>query len=145
MTGPADAPQSDEVRSPVPFLAALGIFVIVVIAIIVFALTGGDGLSEEQRVGRAAVAQNDALQRKNYADFRTYTCAAQQGTEAGVLAQQRASEAKRGARYVDDVTSVVITGDKATAVVKYHFDKDPEAKSEADSTFVKEAGAWTVC
>jgi hypothetical protein len=128
-----------------PFLAALVIFVLVLIVIGIFTVTRGDGLTEEERVGRAAVGQNDALQRKNYADFRTYTCAAKQGQEADVLTRQQASEAKDGARYVDDVTAVRITGDAATAVVKYHFDKVVDTTSGSELAFVKEDGAWKVC
>ena len=57
-----------------PFLGALAIIVIVVIAIWLFSLFEGDRTPEDQRVGRAAVGQNDALQRQNFADFGAYTC-----------------------------------------------------------------------
>ena len=86
----------------------------------------GDRTPEDQRVGRAAVGQNDALQRENFADFGTYTCEKVRGSEADVLARQRDSAAKRGARFVDDVTDVKIDGDRATATVTYHFDKAPD-------------------
>jgi hypothetical protein len=128
-----------------PFLAALAIIVVVVIAIGLFNMFRGDGLSEEQRVGRSAVGQNDALQRGNYADFRNYTCEAQQGSETEVLARQRDSADKRGERFVDDVTNVVIDGDRATATVTYHFDKAPDTKTGVATTFVREDGAWKVC
>jgi hypothetical protein len=128
-----------------PFLAALAIIVVVVIAIGLFNMFRGDGLSEEQRVGRSVVGQNDALQRGNYADFRNYTCEAQQGSETEVLARQRDSADKRGERFVDDVTNVVIDGDRATATVTYHFDKAPDTKTGVATTFVREDGAWKVC
>jgi Domain of unknown function (DUF4878) len=128
-----------------PFLAALAIIVVVVIAIGLFNMFRGDGLSEEQRVGRSAVGQNDALQRGNYADFRNYTCEAQQGSETEVLARQRDSADKRGERFVEDVTNVVIDGDRATATVTYHFDKAPDTKTGVATTFVREDGAWKVC
>ena len=75
-------PDPDDGERPTiaPFFGALAIIVVVLIGIGLFNIFGGDGLSEDQRVGRAAVGQNDALQRENYADFRTYTCRAQQGT-----------------------------------------------------------------
>ena len=57
-----------------PFLAALAIIVIVVIAIWLINVFEGDRTPEDQRVGTAAVGQNDALQRGNFADFGTYTC-----------------------------------------------------------------------
>ncbi len=113
--------------SPMPFLAALVIIVLVLIVIGIFALTRGDGMQEEDRVARAAVGQNDALQRQNYQDLRTYTCAAVVGSEAYMVARQRDASAKQGARYVDGVTNVVITGDRATARVTYHFDKVPDS------------------
>ena len=96
-----------------PFLAALAIIVLVVIAIGLFNFSGADELSEDQQVARTAVGQNDALQRQNYADFRKYTCEAQQGNEADIIARQRDSVAKHGERFVDDVTNVVIDGDRA--------------------------------
>ena len=52
-----------------PFLAALAIIVIVVIAIWLFNLFESDRTPDDQLVGRAAVGQNDALQRSNFADF----------------------------------------------------------------------------
>jgi hypothetical protein len=128
-----------------PFLAALAIIVVVVIAIGLFNFFGSDDLSEEQRVGRAAVGQNDALQRQNYADFRNYTCRGLQGTQAEILGRQVDSVAKRGERFVDDVTNVVIDGDRATATVTYHFDKAPDTKTGVATTFVREDGAWKVC
>ncbi len=128
-----------------PFLGALAIFVIVVIAILLFNVFGSDPTQEDQRVGRAAVGQNDALQRGAFTDFTTYTCADMRGAEADMLARQRDSVAKRGARFVDDVTDVKIDGDRATATVTYHFDKKPDEKSPVPMTFVREDGAWKVC
>jgi len=128
-----------------PFLGALAIFVLVVIVIGLFNVFGGSDVPEDQRVGRAAVGQNDALQRQNYADFRSYTCRGQQGIEADVLARQRDSVAKRGERFVDDVTGVAVDGDRATAKVTYHFDKAPDTKTGVETTFVREDGAWKVC
>ncbi len=128
-----------------PFLGALAIIVIVVIGVWLVNLSRGDGLSEDERVGRAAVGQNDALQRENFTDFRAYTCRAQQGSEADILARQRDSVAKRGARYVNDVTDVVINGDRATATVTYHFAKAPDTKTGVAMTFAREDGAWKVC
>jgi hypothetical protein len=128
-----------------PFLGALAIIVLVVIGIVVANLSGGDGLSEEQRVGRAAVGQNDAMQRQNWSAFGDYTCREQRGTEADFLARQRDSVARKGARFVDDVTGVRIDGDRATGTVVYHFDKAPDTKVDAETTFVREDGAWRVC
>jgi hypothetical protein len=131
--------------SPLPFLGALAIIVVVLIGIGAFALTRGDGMKEEDRAARAAVAQNDALQRQNFADYHTYTCAANVGTEADMIAHQRDSVAKQGERYVDGVTGVSINGDHATAVVTYHFAKAPDAKIDTPTTFAREGGSWKVC
>jgi hypothetical protein len=128
-----------------PFLAALAIIVIVVIAIGLLNFFGDDELPADQQVARAAVGQNDALQRQSYDDFRGYTCRDEQGAEAEVLAGQRDSAAKQGERFVDDVTDVKIDGDRATAKVTYHFDKAPDTKTGVDMTFVREDGAWKVC
>jgi hypothetical protein len=128
-----------------PFLGALAIIVIVVIAIWLFNLFGSDRTPEDQKVGRAAVGQNDALQRVNVADFAAYTCKKLQVSDTDMTARQRDSNAKRGARFVDDVTDVKIDGDRATATVTYHFDKAPDQKTPVPMTFVHEAGAWKVC
>jgi hypothetical protein len=138
-------PEDAERPTIAPFLGALAIIVLVVITIGLFNIFGGDDVPPDQQVGRAAVGQNDALQRQSYADFRTYTCRAQQGVESDVLARQRDSVAKRGERFVDDVTDVAIDGDRATAKVTYHFDKAPDTKTGVATTFVREDGAWKVC
>lgn len=137
--------QDNSGASPMPILIALGVAVLVLIAFGISWLVRGDGLTEDQRVGRAAVGQNDALQRENYGDFRKYTCAAQQGAEAEVLARQQQSKAVHGARFVDDVTGVKIDGDRATGTVVYHFDKDKDRKIDSPMTFVREGGDWKVC
>ena len=128
-----------------PFMAALVIIVLVVAAIGLLNLFGGEERPADQQVATAAVGQNDALQRQNYGDFRGYTCGALQGTEAEMLAAQRESAQKRGERFVDDVTDVRIDGDRATAKVTYHFDNAPDAKEDVEMTFVREGGAWKVC
>ena len=141
-------PESDDsVGGPTitPFLAALAVIVVAVIAIGLVNSFGSDELSEDQQVARSAVGQNDALQRQNYADFRNYTCGAQQGNEADILARQRDSVAKHGERFVDGVTDVVIDGDRATAQVTYHFDDAPDTKTGVATTFAREDGAWKVC
>ncbi len=100
-----------------PFLGALAIIVVVVIAIVLLNLFGDNELPPISRSRRAAVGQNDALQRASYPDFVAYTCRSQQGKEAEVLARQRDSLDKRGHRTVEDVVDVRIDGDKATAIV----------------------------
>jgi hypothetical protein len=129
-----------------PFLGALIIVVVVVIGIVlVNVFDRDDELTPEQQVARAAVGQNDALQRENYADFRSYTCAAQHGDEGRFLAAQRDSKDKQGARFVDEVTGISIGGDRATATVTYHFDKAPDTKIGVATTFAREDGSWKVC
>jgi len=128
-----------------PFLGALTIIVIVVIAIWLLNVFGGDRTPEDQKVGRAAVGQNDALQRESFKDYTTYTCGKLQGTESDMAARHSDSKNKRGARYVDDVTDIKIDGDHATATVTYHFDKAPGEKTPVPMTFAREDGAWKVC
>ncbi|MGE2722804.1 lumazine-binding protein [Mycolicibacterium celeriflavum] len=128
-----------------PFLIALTIVVLVVIGIWLLNLGGDEQEPPEQQVARAAVGQNDALQRQNYSDFRGYTCPAHAGSEAEVLAAQRDSVAKQGERFVDDVTDVAIDGDRATAKVTYHFDNAPDDKKAVEMTFIRDGAAWKVC
>ena len=108
-------------------------------------LTGGDGLTDSQRVARSAVAQNDALQRENYPDFRKYTCAAQGGDKGEVLARQRQSVSAKGARYLDEVTGIAVNGDQATATVVYHFERSANDKIKVPMTFSRQDGEWLVC
>jgi hypothetical protein len=141
-----DTPEPDpDAPTIAPFLGALAIFALVVIVIVLVNVFGTRSAPDNAQVGRAAAGQNDALQRQNYADFRIYTCRAQQGEEADIVARQRDSVAKHGQRFVDGVTGVVIDGDHASAKVTYHFDKAPDAKTGVDMTFVREDGAWKVC
>jgi uncharacterized protein HemX len=138
-------PTPQDRRTATPFLAALAIIGIVVIAIGLVNYFGNDELTPEQQVVRAAVAQNDALQKENYADFRSNTCRSEQRAEAEVIAGQRDSKEKQGRRLIDDVTDVVVDGDHATAKVTYQFDKTPDTKIDVETMFVLEDGAWKVC
>jgi Domain of unknown function (DUF4878) len=135
----------EERGSPAPFVAAAAVFTLVVAGVAVLTRTRGDGLTEEQRVGRAVVGQNDALQRENHADYRQYTCSQERSTEAEFLAAQRNSVVERGARFVDEVTDIKIDGDSATATVTYHFDKDSGSKRSSPLVFAREDGQWKVC
>ncbi|MHA0285265.1 Rv0361 family membrane protein [Mycobacterium sp. C3-094] len=138
-------PEESTGNSAAPFLGALAIIVAIVIAIWLFNVFSSDELTDEQLIGRAAAGQNDALQRDDYADFRSYTCAAQLGTEAEILDRQRDSKAAQGERFLDGVTDVEIDGNRATASVTYHFANAPDAKQTSDIPFAKEDGAWKVC
>jgi hypothetical protein len=66
-----------------PFLLALVVVVIAITAILVINMGGGD--EDAEQIGRAVVAQNDALQRQDYQAFKDNTCAAEHGTEDEVL------------------------------------------------------------
>lgn len=128
-----------------PILGALAIVVVAVLAVFAVRVFRGGEPPDDAAVARAVVGQNDALQRESYADFQTFTCAAQQGVEAQVLADQRQSAAAKGARYVDDIRDVAVTGDRATATVVYHFEKSADDKVSTPMTAVRESGAWKVC
>lgn len=128
-----------------PFLAALAVIVVVVIAIGLFNLVQGDSQDQNQEVAESAAGQNDAMQRQSYSDYRRFTCAAEQGREADFLARQRDSVKQHGERYMDGVNDVRIDGDRATGHVTYHFDKAPDDKKRIATTFVREDGAWKVC
>lgn len=134
-----------DARSALPFLAALAIIVLVVAGIGLMTLARRGEDSQREAVVRAALGQNDALQRVDYAAFRANTCAQQAGKETEVLDRQRSSAAQRGARYVDNVTGVTIDGAKATANVVYYFGNTKDTKIDSTTTFVREDGAWRVC
>ncbi|BAX99718.1 hypothetical protein MSTE_04424 [Mycobacteroides stephanolepidis] len=143
---PEEQVESEDRGSICPFIAGAVIFGIVVIGIAVSTFfRSGDGLTEEGRVGQSVIAQNDALQRRAYADYVAGSCRAIVSPEQNVIAAQDKSEAARGNRYVDDVKDVKITGDTATATVTYHYMKTEDTKLTADVSFVKEDGSWRVC
>jgi hypothetical protein len=128
-----------------PIVIAAAIVVVALGSIWALRFFRGDEVPDEGQVGLAVVAQNDALQRENYADFRSVTCVAHQGTEAQVLADQRQSKTAKGNRFVDDLKDFAAAGDRATATVVYHFEKSSDEKVSTPMTFVRENGAWTVC
>lgn len=131
--------------TPLPFIAALAIIVLVLLGIggITLANRGKD--SQKEAVVRAAIGQNDALQRLDYPAFRANTCLRLAGTENDVLARQRKSVADKGTRFVNNVTEVTVDGDTATANVSYYFASDKDAKIDAKTEFVREDGSWRVC
>jgi hypothetical protein len=138
--------EPDEERSsilPIVLAAAIVIFAMSAMWALTFFRT--DKVPDDGLVVRAAIAQNDALQRESYTDFRTYTCAAQQGAETQVLSDQRQSKDTKGNRVVDDIKDFSITGDRATATVVYHFEKKADDKVSAPMTFIRENGTWKVC
>ncbi|MGD9618780.1 MAG: lumazine-binding protein [Mycolicibacterium sp.] len=128
-----------------PFLGALVIIVAVVIGVWLLNAFSSDEFVDDQQIGLSVVAQNDALQRQDYADFRAYTCPELHGAESEIVAGQRDSVAKRGERFVDGTTVVAVDGDRATAEVTYHFASDPDAKETVKMTFVRQDGTWKVC
>lgn len=145
-SGPIQLPEPEPERPTIaPFLGALVIFVLIVIAIVLFNVFGTEQTTPGDQVAKAAVGQNDALQRQDYAKFRNFTCRADQGTEAQVLASQRDSVAKNGERYVNDVPTIGVDGDRGTATVVYHFANTADETFSLDLTFVREDGAWKVC
>lgn len=142
----SEPPESSSTAAgPGPFLGALAIIALVVIAIWLLNVFDGDDLSEDQLIGRAVAGQNDALQRRDYVAFRTFTCAAQQGNESEVIDGQRDSSQKRGERFVDKVGVVTVDGDRATAEVTFYFDKDREARETVEIAFARQDGVWKVC
>ncbi len=145
MTGSESSDWPADKPTMAPFLGALAIIVLVVIAIVAFNVFGGSEETTDQQLRAAVVGQNDALQRRDYADFQGFTCRAKQRTEADVLAGQDGSVEKSGERYVDVVSDLRVTGDQATVKVTYHFAKNPDAKSSAEVALVREDGAWKVC
>lgn len=143
MTASPDDP--DDGRSAAPILIAIGIVAFVLFTMVVFRMIGNSRTSEDSGVGRAVVAQNDALQREDYTAFRGYTCAAEQGVGAEVIAGQQRSKSARGARFVEDVTDIKIDGDRATATVVYYFEKNKADRVTSPTVFVRENDAWKVC
>ena len=142
----ADTPDDPADRgSAAPILIALGIVAFVLIAMTIFRMIGSTGVSDENSIGRAVVAQNDALQREDYAAFRAYTCPDDQGAQADVLAGQQRSKAAKGARFVDNVRGVKVEGDRATATVVYHFENSKDDKVTVPMTFARTDGGWKVC
>ncbi|MGE2733552.1 lumazine-binding protein [Mycolicibacterium vaccae] len=128
-----------------PFMGALVIIVAAVIAVWLFNIFSEPSLSEEQQIARAAVGQNDAIQREDFRAFQGYTCAARHGEEPEFVERQKKSVAQHGDRVVDDIGRVSIDGDRATTEVTYSFEGDPDTKKKVPMSFVREDGGWKVC
>lgn len=141
-----DEPDPEATRpTAAPLLIALALVGLALAVVFGLRACRGEEISAEAGIGRAAIGQNDALQRLSYPDFRTFTCVAEQGSEDAVLAAQRKSAEAKGARYVDDVRDFAAEGDRATATVVYHFDKSADDKVTVPMTFAREGGQWRVC
>ena len=139
-------PEPDPDRPSIaPFLGGFAVFALVLIGIVLFNVFGSATTTPGDQVAKAAVGQNDAMQRQDYGKFRTFTCRAAQGAEADFLARQRDSVVKNGERYLDDVTAIRIDGNQASATVKYHFDKTKDTPFGVAVSFANEDGAWKVC
>jgi hypothetical protein len=128
-----------------PFLGALAVFALIVIGIVLFNVFGSQHTTPGDQVAQAAVGQNDALQRQDYAAFQKFTCRARQGAEEDFLARQRDAVATAGERYLDDVQDIRIDGDRASATVTYHLAKTADTKTATQVGFAMEDGAWKVC
>jgi hypothetical protein len=128
-----------------PFITAVVVIVLAVLGVWALQLLDRDDNREREAVVRSALAQNDALQRLDYADFRANTCAGLAGVEAAVLAGQKESTARRGARYVGNVTGVTVDGERASANIEYFFANAKDDKTTVATTFVREDGSWRVC
>lgn len=138
-------PDREDRPTALPILIAIGVAVVVLAIVGITQLRGVDDLTPNQLVARAAVGQNDALQRENYGDFVKYTCAAERGGDTEVLAAQKKSVSVNGARYVDEVTGISVNGDSATATVVYHFERSADNTLKTPMTFVRQDGDWKVC
>ncbi len=135
----------DDGATPWPFIGALALVLMALLGVGALTLAHRDRDTETDRVVRAVLGQNDALQRLDYADFRANTCARDAGKEADVLDRQRNSVKAKGARYVGNVTDVSISGDTASAVVTYYFEHNRDDKTDVRTAIVREDGAWRVC
>jgi len=142
--GPDDL-AADDGATPWPFIGALAVGLVTLLGVGALTLANRDRDTETDRVVRAVLGQNDALQRLDYADFRANTCARDAGTEAQVLDRQRTSVAAKGGRYVGNVTDVSMSGDTASATVTYYFERNRDDKTDVRTALVREDGAWRVC
>lgn len=148
MTKGSDSSPSDSSSggpTAAPFLGALAVAVAVLVATWLFNAFSSDEPTVEQQIWLAVVAQNDALQRQDYPQFRSHTCQDQQESESEIVAEHSDSVARRGERFVDGVTGIATDGDRATAEVTYHFDQNPEAKEKVEIPFARQDGTWKVC
>jgi len=114
-----------------------------VIAIALFNIFGDNGSPSDQQVGRSSGGQNDALQRQDYARLPYLTCRDQQGIQAECACLGNGIRwDRRGQRFVDDVTDVVIDGDRGKRQVTYHFRQHRMSKPVFDDVPCVRTRAW---
>lgn len=135
----------DSGSSAAPFMIALGVVVLVLIAIGLISLFGREADMDQEQVIRATIGQNDALQRVDHDAYASYTCPEQTPDAAELTRRQHDSSTERGPRYVEDVVDVAVDGDKATAKAIYFFESNRDEKVDATIDYVRVDGQWKVC
>lgn len=131
--------------SVAPFMIALVVVVLVLIAIGLTNLFSAQPDADKEQIIRAAIGQNDALQRVDHQAYADYTCPALAGTADDLALRQKSSLDARGARYLDSINNIAVNGDRATATVSYFFDSDRDEKVDAPMVFERRDGRWQVC
>lgn len=131
--------------SAAPFMIALVVVVLVLVGIGLTNMFSAERNSDQEQIIRAAIGQNDALQRVDHPAYADYTCPALAGSADDLALRQKNSVQARGARYLETINNIAVNGERATATVVYYFDSDKDEKVDAPTVFEKRDGRWQVC
>ncbi|MDL9938582.1 hypothetical protein QSJ18_17690 [Gordonia sp. ABSL1-1] len=135
-----------------PFLAAVVVIVLAVggLGISYLMRPPEERVSEDAKVQWAINGQYTARNGPDYASYREHTCAKDLAdpefvTEAAFVADNQRSLDTNGPIQIPEITDLVVTGDRATADVHWHFKNSSDNTQIVPTIVVREDGDWKVC
>ena len=142
--------------SPVPFMIALGVTVLVIAGVFAFNYFGSADkpLSDSAQIQRTVGQYYGAMNNGRYQDLVANTCAKDRAAadfpkSAGFEEARKKAVADEGPRKItsgSDFKDLKVDGNAATATLLLTYDKgDDKRKQTVDAKFVREDGKWKMC
>lgn len=100
-------------------------------------------LSNEERIRTLVQSGYQAMQNADYERFNGLQCKKYRSPETGE-SNDEVPEVLRGV-VLDDVNSIVVNGDTATAVARHHMANAPDESYTNTVALELENGIWTLC
>ncbi|GAA1482717.1 hypothetical protein GCM10009624_31570 [Gordonia sinesedis] len=157
--GPTDGASADGApesapswKNAWPFWVALIVVALAVVGLLLSYVwrPAEDRASDSAQVQFAINDVYTARNAVNYGDYRNGHCAADLAapdfpSAEAFAAENRDSQKANGLIVIPEITDVTVTGDRATAQVQWHFDKQPDRKQTTSVSVARENGKWKVC
>lgn len=135
-----------------PFWLALIVVALAVVGLILsYVLRPAEDRASDSAQVQFAI--NDVYTARNAVDYGAYRnghCAADLAapdfpSAEAFATQNRDSQKANGLIVIPEITEVTVTGERATAQVQWHFDKQPDRKQTTSVSVARENGKWKVC